>query len=117
MPRSSAEKGLPLPVRQALRDWGQLIAAGRKEKNFTQTELAGRVGVGRMTVVRMEKGAPEVGVGHYLTAAWILGLPVLAWTDFADLRPETATAEYLKQVRRHLPERVRVPTEPVDDDF
>ncbi len=117
MPRSSAEKGLPLPVRQALRDWGQLIAAGRKEKGSTQAELARRVGVGRMTVVRMEKGAPEVGVGYYLTAAWILGLPVLAWTDFAGLRAETATAEYLKQVHRRLPERVRVPTEPVDDDF
>lgn len=117
MPRTSAERGLPQSVRQALQDLGQLISAGRKEKEMTQAELAVRVRVSRMTIVRMEKGAPEVAIGSYLTAAWILGLPVLAWTDFAGLRAETATAEYLRQMQKHLPKRVRVPEEPLDDDF
>lgn len=30
----------------------------RKEKSLTQVELAARVGVGRMTIVRLEAGEP-----------------------------------------------------------
>ena len=108
---------LPLPVRHALRELGALISSGRKERRFTQAELANRVGVGRMTIVRMEKGAPEVAIGHYLTAAWILGLPVLSWDDFAGLRSDSSVSAYLKTLGRHLPKRVRRQQADTDDHF
>ena len=108
---------LPLPVRHALRELGALISSGRKERRFTQAELANRVGVGRMTVVRMEKGAPEVAIGYYLTAAWILGLPVLSWDDFAGLRADSSVSAFLERLGTHLPKRVREQKEDVNSDF
>jgi len=115
--RKPIENPLPLPVRHALKELGMLIEAGRKEKQFTQSELAKRVGVGRMTVVRMERGAPEVAIGYYLTAAWILSLPVLSWSDFAGMRANSSVASYLEKIREHLPERVRTKKDEIDNDF
>ena len=117
MSRKPVGDFLPLAVRQALNDLGRLIASGRKEGRFTQAELANRVGVGRMTIVRIEQGAPEVAVGYYLTAAWILGLPVLSWCDFAGLRGDSSVGAYLEKFGRHLPERVRRQKDEVDNDF
>jgi len=108
---------LPLPVRQVLKELGMLISSGRKERRFTQTELANRVGVGRMTIVRMEKGAPEVAIGNYLTTAWILGLQVLSWSDFGGLRAESSVAAYLEKIGKHLPERIRKRKDDIDNDF
>jgi DNA-binding XRE family transcriptional regulator len=108
---------LPLPVRHALKELGMMIASGRKERLFTQAELANRVGVGRMTIVRMEKGAPEVAIGYYLTAAWILGLQVLSWSDFSGLRADSSVAAYLEKISKYLPERVRKKEDDIDNDF
>ena len=117
MSRKPIGNHLPLPVRQALKELGMLIASGRKERRFTQAELANRVDVGRMTIVRMEQGAPEVAVGHYLTAAWVLGLPVLSWTDFAGLRADSSVAAYLEKFSNHLPERIRKQKDDINNDF
>jgi len=117
MARQSIESRLPIAVRQVLKELGELIALGRKEKRFTQAELAERVGVSRMTVVRIERGAPEVAIGHYLTAAWILGLPVLAWSNFSGVRSETPLAQFLENLRRHLPERIRTKEKEISNDF
>ena len=94
-----------------------LIATGRREKQFTQAELAKRAGVGRMTVVRMEQGAPEVAMGYYLTVAWILGLPILSWSNFAGMRINSSVAAYLEKFREHLPARVRTKKDEIDNDF
>jgi DNA-binding XRE family transcriptional regulator len=117
MARKSVENHLPLPVRHAIKELGMLIVTGRKEKQFTQAELAERVGVGRMTIVRMEHGAPEVAIGYYLTAAWILGLPILSWNDFAGMRANSTVAAYLEKIREHLPARVRTKKVEIDNDF
>ena len=108
---------LPLPVRHAIKELGMLIASARKEKRFTQAELARRVNVGRMTIVRMEKGAPEVSMGNYITAAWVLGLPVFSWNDFKGLRTDSSVAAFLEKIGRYLPERVRQPKDGIDNDF
>ena len=117
MARKHIGQLLPLAVRQALKELGALIASARKERRFTQAELASRVGVGRMTIVRIERGAPEVAGGYYLAAEWVLGLPVLSWSDFAGLRGDSSVAAYLERFGRHLPERVREKRDEADNDF
>ncbi len=117
MARKPIKNLLPLPVRHVLKELGMLIANGRKEKRFAQAELAKRIGVGRMTIVRMENGAPGVAIGYYLTAAWILGLPILSWSDFAGMRANSSVAAYLEKIREHLPERVRTKKGEIDNDF
>jgi DNA-binding XRE family transcriptional regulator len=117
MSQKKINSHLPLPVRQAIKELGMLIASARKERLFTQAELARRVNVGRMTIVRMEKGAPEVSMGNYITAAWILGLPVFSWNDFNGLRTDSSVAAYLEKIRQYLPERVRHSGEGIDNEF
>lgn len=106
----------PLAVTEALSELGALISAARRERGLTQRDLQERLGVSRMTVHRIEKGAPEVGIGAYLTAAWILGLPVLSFADFATARHTSVVGTFLERLQEQLPTRVR-PPEPVDDDF
>lgn len=108
---------LPISVRETLKEIGGLISCARKEKRWTQEELARRIGVNRMTVVRMEKGAPEVATGWYLTAAWLLGLPLLTWQAMSDKRSDTAVGDLLAKLKKNLPRSVRKPKKAIDNDF
>ncbi len=108
---------LPPGVRESLKEIGALIACARKEKRWTQEELARRIGVNRMTVVRIEKGTPEVAIGLYLTAAWLLGLPILTWQAMGEGRSETVVSDLLAKLKRTLPSRVRRPRKIMDNDF
>jgi len=108
---------LPLGVRESLKELGELIACARKEKRWTQEELAQRIGVNRMTVVRIEKGAPEVATGWYLTAAWLLGLPILTWQAIGEGRSDTVVGDLLTKFKKSLPRTVRRRKKAIDNDF
>ena len=70
-----------------------------------------------MTLHRIESGAPEVAIGSYLTAAWVLGLSILSFADLAAGRHTSVVGTFLERLRVQLPERVRSSSEPPDDDF
>jgi len=108
---------LPLGVRHSLKEVGGLIACARKEKRWTQEELARRIGVHRMTVVRIEKGAPEVAAACYLTAAWLLGLPILTWQAMGEGRSDTVVGDLLAKLKKNLPATVRRKKKTIDNDF
>ncbi len=117
MKKSRYTAALPSGVRKSIRELGEFIACARKEKGWTQEEMARRIGVSRMTVVRMEKGAPEVAAGLYLTAAWLLGLPVLSWQSMEGERGNTMTGSILTKLKSTLPGRVKKSRGKVDNDF
>jgi len=117
MKKSRVAAALPSGVRESLKEMGGFIACARKEKRWTQEEMARRIGVGRMTVVRIEKGAPEVAVGLYLTAAWLLGLPVLSWQTMDSKRGDTVTGDILSKLKGTLPERVKKNRDKINNDF
>jgi len=117
MNKSRYAAALPSGVRKSIRELGEFIACARKEKRWTQEEMARRIGVSRMTVVRMEKGAPEVAAGLYLTAAWLLGLPVLTWQTMGKERGDTVTGSILAKLKSTLPERVKKSRGKIDNDF
>lgn len=102
---------------ESLKEIGELIACARKEKGWTQEELGRRIGVNRMTVVRIEKGAPEVATGWYLTAAWLLGLPILTWQTMGEGRSDTVVGDLLTKLKNSLPRRVRRRRKTIDNDF
>ncbi len=108
---------LPLSVRESLKEIGGLIACARKEKHWTQEELAQRIGINRMTVGRIEKGVPEVAIGWYLTSAWLLGLPILTWQAMGEGRRDTVVSDLLTKLKRALPNRVRLRKKTIDNDF
>lgn len=108
---------LPVSVRESLKEVGGLIACARKEKRWTQEELAQRIGINRMTVVRIEKGAPEVAIGWYFTAAWLLGLQILTWQAMGAGRSDTVVGDLLAKLKKSLPGTVRRRGKTIDNDF
>ncbi|WP_457551315.1 helix-turn-helix transcriptional regulator [Desulfobacula sp.] len=108
---------LPLSVRESLKEIGGLIVCARKEKQWTQEELAQRIGINRMTVGRIEKGAPEVAIGWYLTSAWLLGLPILTWQAMGEGRSDTVVSDLLTKLKKVLPNRMRRSRKTIDNDF
>ena len=82
---------------------GQRVRTVRARRRWSMEMLAERVGVGRRTVARMEKGDPGIALGVFLTTLWTLGL----WETVTDLADPSAdkVGEFLEKQR--LPERVR----------
>ena len=117
MKNNEIKTTIPPAVRASITEIGELIACARKEKQWTQQELARRIGVSRMTVVRIEKGAPEVATGWYLTAAWLLGLSLLSWQTVGEVKSDTVVGDLLTKLKKTLPERVRMSRKRIDNDF
>ncbi len=108
---------IPPCVQESLKELGDLIACARKEKRWTQEELARRIGINRMTVVRIEKGAPEVAVSWYFTATWLLGLSILTWQSMGDGKSDTVVGDLLKKLKKNLPKTIRHQRKTIDNDF
>jgi len=91
---------------------GARIRLGRRERRWTLQELAERVGVGVVTMRKIEQGDPSVRLGTVFEAASLTGVALF---------DEDRSRLSLEAARIHdrlalLPSRVRKPTE-VDDDF
>ena len=89
---------------------GSEIARVRRERRWSQADLAERVGVSLGTVRAVEKGSPSVTLGVAFEAAGVLGIDLLGG-------PATVAARAAENRRALalLPQRVRA--EDVDDDF
>lgn len=89
---------------------GSEIARARRERRWSQAELAERVGVSLGTVRAVEKGSPSVTLGVAFEAAGVLGIELFGGPATVSAR----TAENRRALAL-LPQRVRA--EAVDDDF
>lgn len=65
---------LPFEAAQALKEFGQNLRTARLRRNLTLQEVAERVGIHRETLALAEKGSPNVSIGNYVGALWVLGL-------------------------------------------
>ncbi|HET9592122.1 MAG TPA: helix-turn-helix transcriptional regulator [Solirubrobacterales bacterium] len=99
-------------TREAIALLGARIRIGRRERRWTLEDLAERVGIGVVTMRKIEQGDPTVGLGPAFEAAALTGVP-LFHEDPSRLALETARTEDRLSV---LPKSVRKPRE-VDDDF
>jgi transcriptional regulator with XRE-family HTH domain len=64
----------PEPVAARLARLGAAVAAARLQRDWSQIELAQRLGTSRRTLVNLEAGAPGVALGTALHAAWLLNV-------------------------------------------
>lgn len=108
MPRGVAV--FSIATRQLCEALGTEISRARRERRWSQAELAERVGVSVGTVRAVESGAPSVTLGVVFEAAHVLGIVLLDGTAAAVAR----TAEN-RRVLQLLPQRIR--SVAVDDDF
>ena len=91
---------------------GTQIRIGRLERRWTVQELAERVGVSVVTLRKIERGDPSVGVGVAFEAATLTGVS-LFYEERSRLSAEMRRAEDRLAV---LPSRARKPRK-VDDAF
>jgi transcriptional regulator with XRE-family HTH domain len=91
---------------------GTQVRIGRLERRWTIEELAERVGVSVVTLRKIERGDPSVGLGVAFEAATLTGVP-LFYEERSRLAAELRRAEDRLAV---LPTRARKPRE-IDDAF
>ncbi len=101
--KSEAYDILPVPVRRSLKKLGRDIRVARKKRRLTVAMMMERVGVSKVTYLKVEKGDPRVGVGIYATTLMALGLG----TPLADIADPAGDEEGLAMEESRLPERVR----------
>lgn len=97
---------------EAARLLGARVRLARRERRWTLQELADRVGVTAVTMRKVERGDPTVGLGVAFEAANLVGVS-LFHEDRSRLSLEAARVEDRLAV---LPQLVRRPAQ-VEDDF
>jgi transcriptional regulator with XRE-family HTH domain len=100
-------------TREAARMLGVEVTARRKERRWTEAELAERAGISRTTLRKVEGGDPSVALGTAFDVATLVGV-VLFHPTAADVAHERRAVE---QRLALLPERIRVRSTEVFDDF
>lgn len=101
--KSEAYEILPTPVRRSLRKLGRDIRVARKKRRLTVAMMMERVGVSKVTYLKVEKGDPRVGIGIYGTTLMALGLG----TPLEHVADPAEDEEGLALEEARLPERVR----------
>jgi transcriptional regulator with XRE-family HTH domain len=96
----------------ALQLLGEQIRLGRRERRWTQAELAERVGISARTLNRVEHGDPRVTLGTAFELATLTGV-LLFQPDRERLSMDLDRTRGRSTI---LPERIRRPDD-VDDDF
>lgn len=61
-------------TKEILTALGENIKLARLRRKLSGEQVAERAGIGRSTLVKIEKGYPGVGIGHYLNVLKVLGL-------------------------------------------
>lgn len=89
---------------------GLEIAAARKERRWSQTELAERAGVSRSMVQRVEKGSLKSEIGVVFEMASLLKINL-----FGDQRRQRLASAHEKAPL--IPQRIKQSPGTVDDNF
>jgi transcriptional regulator with XRE-family HTH domain len=92
---------------------GAQIQAARRERRWSQKELAGRAGITTPTLSKIEKGDLGVAIGSVFEVAALVDVP-LFHEDRTRLTLELDRATTRNAL---LPQRVRAPKREVHDDF
>ena len=98
---------------EALRLLGLRTCIGRKQAKMSEREFADRVGVSRVTIRQVERGAPTVAVGLMFEAAAIAGVDLFV-PEATSLAPQLKRASETLSL---LPKKERAPEVTFDNDF
>ena len=96
---------------EALRLLGAQVGVARRERRWTTQELADRVGITKVTLLKIEHGDPSVRLGDAFEAATIVGVPLF----HPDPERRRLEASHLSDRLAALPQLVRRPV--IDDEF
>lgn len=108
------ERTYSIQTKEAVRLLGAEILLARKQRKWSEGELAERIGITRYTLQKIQKGDLTVSIGLFFEAAIIVGLDLFeAEKSRLDHRANLALIHgaLLPQTRK------RKSTKGVDDDF
>ena len=88
-------------TQKILTEFGENIRLARLRRKLSSEQVAERAGMGRSTLVKIEKGHPGVGIGHYLNVLKVLGLE----KDFLQLAKDDELGRKLQDARLTTKER------------
>lgn len=89
---------------------GRQITVERRQRRWTQANLAERAGISPGTLKAIEKGATNTSIGTVFEVAALLGIPLVGAT-------EGSPRELIEARLALLPRRVDTPRGEVDDNF
>jgi transcriptional regulator with XRE-family HTH domain len=92
---------------------GKQVRLGRKQRQWTEHELAERAGISRATLQKIEKGELSVAIGLVFEVAALVGVRLFDQESPSLASHITRTDDKLAL----LPGSVRRPGKAVDDDF
>jgi transcriptional regulator with XRE-family HTH domain len=98
---------------EAARLLGAQIQAARRERRWSQRELAGRAGITTPTLSKIEKGDLGVAIGSVFEVAFLVGVPLF----HEDASRLTLDLDRTSARNALLPQRVRTPKREVHDEF
>ena len=100
-------------TREAVTLLGKQIQLGRKQRRWSETELAERAGIARATLQRIEKGDMACKIGLVFEVAALVGIKLF------DADSETLRGRILEADERIalLPKHIHPSRKPVDDEF
>ncbi|MCB9320471.1 MAG: helix-turn-helix transcriptional regulator [Lewinellaceae bacterium] len=93
-------------TQQILTEFGENIRLARLRRKLSSEKVAERAGIGRSTLVKIEKGHPGVGIGLYLNVLKVLGLE----KDFLQLAKDDELGRKLQDakltIKKRAPKRI-----------
>lgn len=100
-------------TREAAALLARQVRLGRRQRKWTESELAQRAGISRATLQKIEKGDLGVAIGLVFEVAALVGVPLFE-EERTSLATHIARADDKLAL---LPRSVRKPGQPVDDEF
>jgi transcriptional regulator with XRE-family HTH domain len=81
--------------RKVLSHLGENIKLACKRRGYSQTLVAERTGLSRLTIRKIEQGDPTVSIGHYVAVLSVLGLV----EDFAKVASDDELGRKLQDIK------------------
>ncbi len=92
---------------------GKQIKLGRKQRKWTEHNLADRAGISRATLQKIENGEMSCAIGLVFEVATLVGINLFE----NDRLPLSKHIEQMGDKIALLPQRIQVKIRDVDDDF
>ncbi|MDQ7048483.1 MAG: helix-turn-helix transcriptional regulator [Enterobacterales bacterium] len=98
---------------EAARLLGAQIKLGRKQRKWTETELASRASISRATLQKIEKGDMTCAIGSFFEVAILARVPLFE----VDKSIMNLQIERINDKIALLPKTIHKSSKAVDDDF
>ncbi len=92
---------------------GEQIKLGRKQRHWSEINLAERAGISRATLQKIENGAMSCAVGLVFEVAALVGVKLFE----PDSMPLAKHIEHTRDKIALLPQRIKATMKAVRDDF